>query len=141
MADTHSKAVRSYNMSKIRSKNTTPELTLRKNLFAHGFRFRLHDNKLPGKPDLVLKKYKTVIFVHGCFWHAHENCRYAVTPKSNSEYWNNKLSKNKARDVLLIKKLQELGWKEIVIWECELANINLEGTIRRLIDQLRKYKA
>jgi len=140
MTDTHSKTVRSYNMSRIRSKNTKPELTLRKYLFAHGFRYRLHDKKLPGKPDIILPKYKTVIFVHGCFWHAHENCRYAVMPKSNIEYWTGKISGNVSRDFSARKKLLELGWQIIVIWECSLRKLNFEFTMEQLMVQLREYK-
>lgn len=140
MTDTHSKTVRSYNMSRIRSKNTKPELAVRKFLFAHGFRYRLHDKKLPGKPDIIFTKYKTVIFVHGCFWHAHENCRYAVMPKSNTEYWNGKISGNVSRDLSSRKILHEMGWKIIVIWECNLRKLNFEFTMEQLMLQLREYK-
>lgn len=98
MADVHSKEVRSYNMSRIRSKNTKPEVLLRKVLFANGFRFRLHDKKLPGKPDIVLKKYRTVIFVHGCFWHGHNGCRYFVVPKTRTAWWMNKIEGNQKND-------------------------------------------
>lgn len=127
-------------MSRIRSKDTKPELAVRKWLFARGFRYRLHDKKLPGKPDIIFTKYKTVIFVHGCFWHAHENCRYAVVPKSNTEYWIGKISGNVNRDFLSMKKLAELGWKIIVIWECNLRKLNFEFTMEHLMVQLREYK-
>src|SRR4051812_16489030 len=98
MTDVHSKDVRSYNMSRIRSANTKPEIIVRKALFAAGFRFRLHDRKLPGKPDIVLPKYKTVIFVHGCFWHGHQRCRYFVVPKTRTEWWMNKITRNRELD-------------------------------------------
>jgi DNA mismatch endonuclease, patch repair protein len=137
MTDTHSKTVRSYNMSRIRSKNTKPELAVRKYLFAHGFRYRLQDKKLPGKPDIIMPKYKTVIFVHGCFWHAHENCRYAVMPKSNTEYWTNKIYGNLARDHSASLKLHELGWKQIILWECDLRKLNFESAMLKLIKQLQ----
>jgi len=139
MTDTHSKTVRSYNMSRIRSKNTKPELAVRKYLFAHGFRYRLHDKKLPGKPDIILPKYKTVLFVHGCFWHAHENCRYAIMPKSNTDYWTGKISGNVSRDFSSSKKLLDTGWKIIVIWECNLRKLNFDFTMEQLMVQLREY--
>src|SRR6185312_12524465 len=116
MADVHSKEIRSKNMAAIKGKNTKPEMLVRKFLHANGYRYRLHDKKLPGKPDIILPKYKTVIFVHGCFWHAHENCRYAVMPKSNTEYWTGKISGNVSRDFAAKKKLLEIGWKIIVVW-------------------------
>jgi len=120
MADIHSSEVRSFNMSRIRSKNTKPERIIRKFLFSHGFRYRIHDKKLPGKPDVVLPKYKTVRFVNGCFWHGHENCRYFTIPKTRAEYWLIKIAKNKAKDRDAILKIRDSGWNVIVIWECEL---------------------
>lgn len=120
MADVHSAAVRSYNMSRIRSGNTKPEILVRKYLFSQGFRYRLHDKALPGKPDIVLKKYKTVIFVHGCFWHAHQGCRYFIIPKTRTEWWIEKLDRNVLRDKKEIGLLKKLGWKVIIVWECEL---------------------
>lgn len=107
-------------MSRIRSKNTRPELLVRSYLFKVGFRFRLHDKNLPGKPDIILPKYKTIIFVHGCFWHGHPGCRHAVSPKSNTKYWSAKLSGNSIRDVKNQESLKNLGWNVIVIWECYL---------------------
>ena len=98
MADVHSPEVRSYNMSMIKGKNTKPEMVVRKYLHSHGFRFRLHDKRLPGKPDIVLPKYKTVIMVHGCFWHGHEGCRYYIVPKTRTEWWLNKINRNKEVD-------------------------------------------
>ena len=111
---------RSFTMSKIRSKNTKPEVLLRSALFKQGFRYRLHSKKLPGKPDIVLAKYKTVIFVHGCFWHLHKECRDGRMPKSNLEYWVPKLNNNVERDAAHQSALSELGWKVIVVWECEI---------------------
>lgn len=120
MADVHSKEIRSYNMSKIKSKDTKPELLVRKFLHKHGFRYRLHVKDLPGKPDIVLPRYKTVIFVHGCFWHGHENCKYYVVPKTRTEWWLNKINNNIIRDEFTGKSLIDQGWHIIVIWECEL---------------------
>ncbi len=122
MVDHLSSQKRSWNMSLIRSSNTKPEILVRKILYALGFRFRLHQKNLPGKPDIVLKKYNTVIFVHGCFWHQHKRCKRANIPKSNQSYWSPKLEHNKKRDVLHKKDLKKLGWKTITIWECEIKN-------------------
>jgi len=107
MADVHDKKTRSYNMSRIRSGNTKPELLVRKFLHAQGFRYKLHDKTLPGKPDIVLPKYKTVVFVHGCFWHGHNGCRYFVVPKTRTEWWLNKINSNKANDVKALKARKE----------------------------------
>ena len=120
MADVHSAKVRSYNMSRIRSKDTKPEELVRKYLFSTGFRSRKNDVRLPGKPDIVLPKYKTVIFVNGCFWHGHQGCRYFVWPKNNAEFWKKKIGDNIQRDDKICSLLKELGWNVIVIWECEL---------------------
>jgi DNA mismatch endonuclease, patch repair protein len=120
MTDVHDKKTRSFNMSKIKSKNTKPEMIVRKFLFSKGFRYKLHDNTLSGKPDLVFPKYKTVIFVNGCFWHGHENCRYFVVPKTRTEWWLKKIQSNKQNDVLNFEKLTDLGWKIITIFECEM---------------------
>ncbi len=117
--DNHSVDQRHYNMSRISSKNTKPEEQVRKFLFAHGFRYRKNDKRYPGHPDIVLPKYKTVIFVNGCFWHMHY-CKEFVLPKSNLDYWLPKLERNKQRDEENIKKLQSLGWNVIVVWECDL---------------------
>lgn len=118
--DNHSKEVRSYNMSQIRSKNSKPEELVRKYLFSKGFRYRKNVKTLPGSPDIVLTKYKTVVFVNGCFWHIHEGCPKFVWPKSNEEYWKRKLLRNKERDEENKKALELLGWKVLIIWECEL---------------------
>ena len=114
---------RSRNMSAIKSKNTKPEIAVRKLLYSMGYRFRLHRKDLPGSPDIVLPKYKTVIFVHGCFWHRHENCKYTSTPKTRQEFWENKFNSNKKRDQKIQKEIIDLGWKFIIIWECEARNI------------------
>ena len=110
-------------MSKIRSKDTKPELVLRKALFARGFRYRANDIKLPGKPDIVLPKYKTVIFLHGCFWHRHEGCKYAYTPKTNTDFWIDKITSNSERDKINLQRLTDLGWNVIIVWECEIRHI------------------
>lgn len=130
MPDKISTKQRSSIMSKIKSKDTKPEITVRKHLHALGYRFRLHDKKLPGKPDIVLKKYKSAIQVRGCFWHQH-GCKYSNVPKSNKTYWIPKLKQNKKRDRLNDKKLKKLGWKIIVIWECKLQN-----ELKRLIKKI-----
>ena len=137
MADVHSKETRSYNMSRIRSKDTKPEMLVRKFLHKNGFRYRLHIKSLPGKPDIVLPKYKTVIFVHGCFWHGHEGCKYYVVPKTRTEWWLNKIGSNAANDTTAEKKLKEVGWTIIKIWECELKRSFLEETLSKLILHLK----
>ena len=116
---------RSRNMSAIKSKNTKPEIAVRKVLHSMGYRFRLHGKDLPGSPDIVLPKYKTVIFVHGCFWHRHENCKYASTPKTREEFWESKFKENVIRDKSNQKKLSAIGWKIIIVWECEIKDKNL----------------
>ena len=133
MADHLSKEKRSWNMSRIKSGNTKPEMIVRSWLHSQGYRFRLHGkvNKrdckkgvLPGKPDIVLAKYKTVIFVHGCFWHRHEGCKETTTPKTRTDWWLEKFSKTAERDKRNQKELKELGWKVITIWECEAQKNN-----------------
>lgn len=120
MVDTLTKEKRSWNMSRIREKNTKPEILVRSFLHRAGFRFRLHDRSLPGKPDIVLKKYKSVIFVNGCFWHRHEGCPKATTPKTRLEFWEAKFRGTVERDREQKDALEELGWRVICIWECEL---------------------
>jgi len=137
MADVHSKAVRSYNMSRIRGKDTKPEILVRKYLHAHGYRYRLHVKDLPGKPDIVLPRYKTVIQINGCFWHGHDGCRYFVIPKTRTEWWLNKINANKANDSKATKALKDAGWQVIVLWECELKPEKLEETLGELINTLR----
>ena len=135
MADNHSKEVRSMNMSHIRSKNTRPEEKVRKYLFSKGFRYRKNVASLPGKPDIVLSKYRTVIFVHGCFWHMHD-CGRFHWPATNQEYWEPKILRNVERDQQTFKQLEALGWKVIVVWECELKNKVFSDTVDRLVKQL-----
>lgn len=120
MADVVDIATRSRMMSGIQGKNTRPELLVRKYLHGRGLRFRLHVKELPGKPDLVFPKYKTVVFVHGCFWHRHPGCKYASTPNSRKQFWENKLSENVERDAYQIAALGGMGWRVLVVWECEL---------------------
>ncbi|MCT3639109.1 very short patch repair endonuclease [Elizabethkingia anophelis] len=136
MTDVHSREVRSFNMSRIKGKDTKPEMLVRKFLFAEGFRYRLHDKKLPGKPDVILPKYKTVIFVNGCFWHGHQNCKYFVVPKTRTEWWLNKINTTIANDKKVVESLQNDGWKTIVIWECELKKEKSENTLSELIKKI-----
>jgi len=111
-------------MSRIRAEETKPEETVRKFLFSHGFRYRKNDKRYPGKPDIVLPKYRTIIFVHGCFWHGHENCKAAELPKTNTDFWKKKISENIARDQKNIETLRKEGWNVITIWQCEIKNKN-----------------
>ena len=127
---------RSWNMAQIKGKDTKIEVRVRQYLFSKGFRFRKNDKRFPGKPDVVLPKYKTVIFVNGCFWHMHEGCKQGRLPKSNVEYWEEKLGKNVANDKKHNQQLIEMGWKPITIWECELKN-DFEGTLEKIIEQLK----
>ena len=137
MADVHSKKVRSYNMSQVKGKDTMPELMVRKFLFANGLRYRLHDKKLPGKPDIVLQKYNTVVFVNGCFWHGHENCKYAVMPKTRIEFWTNKIEGNIKRDKENIKNLKSKGWNTIVVYGCELKKENKDQTLLKILNNIQ----
>ena len=136
MADIKSKESRSYNMSRIRGKDTKPEEIVRKYLFSQGFRYRKNDKRLPGTPDIVLPKYRTVIFVNGCFWHGHEGCRYFVWPKSNIEFWKKKIEDNILRDQKKTSLLREDGWTVIVIWECELKKAYVDNTLKQLKERL-----
>jgi DNA mismatch endonuclease (patch repair protein) len=133
--DVHSEEVRRYNMSQIKGKNTKPEILVRKFLFNKGLRYRLHDKRLAGKPDLVFPKYKKVIFIHGCFWHGHEGCRYFVIPKTRTEWWLNKINRNKERDMESLQKLKDEGWEVILVWECELKN-NKEEVLNTLYQKI-----
>lgn len=134
--DNRSKEARSRNMAKIHSKNTKPEETVRKYLFSQGFRYRKNDKKLPGTPDIVLPKYNTVIFVNGCFWHKHEGCKYFVWPKSNVDFWRNKIETTVKRDAEKKKQLNALGWHVITIWECELKKDKIENTLSTLVQEI-----
>lgn len=124
-------------MSKIRSKDTKPEITLRSVLHQLGYRFSIHKKDLPGKPDIVLPKYNTVIFVHGCFWHYHEDCREGRIPNTNSKFWKEKLAKNVEKDKMHIKGCNELGWKVIVVWECEIEK-EINTTVEKVIKVLNE---
>jgi len=139
MTDVHSPEVRSFNMSRIKGKNTKPELYVRKLLFSNGFRYRLHSLNLPGKPDIVLPRYKTVIFVNGCFWHGHKGCKYFVVPKTKTEWWLNKIRRTRQLDLENIEKLKGDGWNVITIFECELKKINIDSTLNDLIKNIKKY--
>ncbi len=132
MADVHDTDTRSYNMSRIKGKDTKPEMLVRRFLHAQGFRYHLHDKKLPGKPDIVLPRYKTVIFVHGCFWHGHKGCKYFVVPKTRTEWWLNKINGNVANDVKAVKALKKMGWRVILLWECDLRGKNIEKFFAKL---------
>jgi len=134
--DVHDKETRSYNMSCIKGKNTKPEEIVRKYLFSQGFRYRKNDKRLPGTPDIVLPKYKTVIFVNGCFWHGHKNCKCFVVPKTNTDFWVNKIEANKQRDYRKIDELQELGWKVIIVWECQLKRNVFSETMSALVSKI-----
>jgi DNA mismatch endonuclease (patch repair protein) len=137
MADVHSKEVRSYNMSRIKGKNTKPEMLVRKFLHAHGFRYRLHVKDLPGKPDIVLPKYKTVIFVHGCFWHGHEGCKYAALPKTRTDWWRCKIDCNLSNDKKVTTALQKDKWKVLSVWSCQLKASTIGITLNQLIKELK----
>ena len=139
MADRISPEHRSWNMSRIKGKDTKIEVMVRQYLFHYGFRFRKNDKRYPGKPDVVLPKYKTAIFVHGCFWHRHEGCKLATTPKTRTEFWMEKFSKNVANDKKHYEELQKMGWNVIVIWECELEN-NFEGTMQKIMHDIKNSK-
>lgn len=129
---------RSWNMSRIRGKDTSIEVKVRKYLFSKGYRFRKNDKRYPGKPDIVLPKYKTVVFINGCFWHMHQGCKQGRLPKSNVEYWKNKLEKNVSNDKVHIQQIEQMGWTPIVLWECELKN-DFDGVMERLIKQLHTH--
>lgn len=138
MADVHDKKTRSYNMSRIKGKNTLPEIKVRKYLFAEGFRYRIHNSKFPGKPDILLKKYKTAIFIHGCFWHGHKNCKYFKIPKTRTKWWRNKITGNIINDAKKIRKLKKLGWKIIVVYECKLRKEKYDATLLTIKRKLLK---
>lgn len=133
MADVHTREQRSYNMSRIKSKDTKPELIVRKFLHANGFRFRLHSKNLPGKPDIVLPKHKTVIFIHGCFWHGHKGCKYFVVPKTKTEWWLDKINGNKANDKKKKSAIVKEGYSVLTIWECQLKPNNQAQTLAQLL--------
>ena len=136
MADVHDKKTRSYNMSRIRGKDTKPEMIVRSFLHSNGFRYKLHDKKLPGKPDIVLPKYNTVIQVHGCFWHGHEGCKYFKIPKTRTKWWTEKIQKTKSKDEENEKKLFNLGWKVITIFECDLKPAKRDKKLKKIMVDL-----
>lgn len=140
MADVLTPKQRSYNMSQIHGKDTKPEELVRKFLFSQGFRYRKNDARLPGKPDIVLPKYKTVIFVNGCFWHKHEGCKYFVWPKNNAEFWKEKIEKNAARDEKDYELLEREGWHVVVVWECELRKNKREESLRKVLAELKNVR-
>jgi len=135
MADVHSKKVRSFNMSRIRGKDTQPKIIVRKFLFSKGLRYKLHDKKLPGKPDLVFPKYRKVVFVHGCFWHGHAGCKFIVLPKTRTEWWLKKITTNKLNDKKSIRALKRNGWTVITVWECSLKAGKKKATLNSLINK------
>lgn len=140
MGDIFSKEKRSDIMSKISGKETMPEILVRRFLFSHGFRFRKNDKRYPGKPDIVLPKYKTIIFVHGCFWHSHD-CKAAQLPETNREFWEEKISKNAKRDKRNQKELREEGWKVIVLWLCEIkSQKKRENRLRLLVEEIKQER-
>ena len=139
MADIKSKVDRSSNMAAIKGEDTKPEMIVRKYLFSKGLRYRLHIRSLPGNPDIFLPKYKTVVFINGCFWHGHEGCKYYRLPKSNVEFWETKITNNINRDFLNEIKLKELGWRVIRIWECEIKMVkDRNKSLERLYNQIVK---
>lgn len=139
MTDIYTKQKRSEIMSKISGKETKPEVLVRKFLFANGFRFRKNDTRFPGKPDIVLPKYKTVIFIHGCFWHGH-NCPAGKLPETNKEFWEKKIRDNVLRDKKNIELLKNQGWRVITIWQCEIKNISTrEKTFRKLLKKVGEF--
>jgi DNA mismatch endonuclease (patch repair protein) len=139
MTDNLTKEKRSWIMSRIKNKNTKPEIQVRSLLHSMGFRFRLHRRDLPGKPDIVLPKYNTAIFVNGCFWHVHENCKDSTIPKTNTSFWEKKLKRNIERDRKIYDQLKGTGWKVVIVWECELKNIeNIKLRLSREIHEKKK---
>ena len=139
MTDTMTPEQRHRCMSAIKGKDTKPEMIVRRYLFSKGLRYRLHVKKLPGNPDIVLPKYKTVVFINGCFWHGHEGCKYYRLPKSNVEFWESKITNNKNRDILNELKLKELGWRVLRIWECEIRRVqDRDQSLEKLYNQIVK---
>ena len=137
MADNHPPKTRSFNMSRIKSSDTKPEEIVRKFLFSKGFRYRKNDKRYPGKPDIVLPKYHTVIFINGCFWHCHQGCPDFVVPQSNTSYWLPKLDRNCKHDSIVIESLQKAGWRVLIVWECELKKAAREERLENLLSQIK----
>ena len=136
MADVLTPKQRHLNMAAIHSSSTKPEQKLRYTLWHQGFRYRVNDKRLPGKPDLVLPKYHTVVFVHGCFWHGHKDCKYYTVPKTNTEFWMAKVARNQERDQEVWRKLEAKGWSVIIVWECQLKKANLDETVDRVAGEI-----
>lgn len=136
MHDTLTPSQRHLNMSRIHSSDTKPELRLRRALWRRGFRYRVNDRRLPGSPDIVLPKYRTVIFVHGCFWHGHEGCRNYTIPKTHTEFWVAKVARNRERDQEVWRALEAKGWSVVIVWECQLRKVDLEGTVGRVAEEI-----
>ena len=136
MSDVHNKQTRSYNMSQIKGKDTKPELLVRRFLFANGFRYKLHDKKLSGKPDIVLPRLNVIIFVHGCFWHGHDNCKYFVVPKTRTDWWLKKIERNKQLDLENFLRLKNAGWSVYSVFECELRSDKQEVTLNKILKYL-----
>ena len=138
MPDTMTKEQRHYCMSRIRGMDTRPEMVVRRWLHSEGFRYSLHSRRLPGCPDIVLRRYHTVIFINGCFWHGHPGCDKFMMPRSNLEFWQEKIRRNKERDAQEVAALEALGWNVIVVWECELSRWARDLTLRNLVDAVRR---
>ena len=138
MSDILTPDIRRRTMAAIHSASTKPELKLRHALWHDGFRYRMNDKRLPGKPDIVLPKYHTVIFIHGCFWHGHKGCKYYTIPKTNTDFWTAKVARNQERDQRVWRELEAAGWAVIIVWECELKKANLEATIARVEDEIKR---
>lgn len=136
MADSLTPEQRHRNMVAIHSSDTKPEVLLRHELWRRGFRYRLNDRRLPGSPDIVLPRYRTVVFVHGCFWHGHKDCKNYRVPKTNTEFWNAKVARNQERDQTVWRKLEAKGWNVIIVWECELQNATLSDTVSRVAQEI-----
>jgi len=136
MPDNHTPAQRHNNMAAIHSASTTPERRLRHALWSQGFRYRVNDKRLPGKPDIVLPKYRTVIFVHGCFWHGHKDCKHYTVPKTNTEFWMAKVARNQERDQEVWRKLEAKGWSVIIVWECQLKKAYFDETVARVTSEI-----
>lgn len=134
--DTLTEEQRHYNMSRIRSRDTKQEVIVRKFLFGKGLRFRKNDKRLPGHPDIVLPKYRTVVFINGCFWHGHEGCRYFRMPGTNTSFWKEKIKTNIERDIRFNEALSSMGWRVITVWECQLKPKNNENTLFSLYDKI-----
>ena len=137
MSDNHTPEQRHRNMAAVHSTSTKPELNLRRALWRQGFRYRVNDKRLPGKPDIVLPKYRSVVFVHGCFWHGHKDCKYYSVPKTNKEFWVAKVARNQERDQEVWRKLEAKGWSVIIVWECQLKKAVLEDTVNRVAAEIR----